>query len=316
MLHIITDENNTLAGVILSQLKNEDNVNIINFSKKKKSFFEKLIRYIESKFFLINNGLSLPKETRSEFKKISSNDSVLLFDIDYVRDLQIICKTLPKTKKRSIFLWNPIKTHDGKNWKVKRNLKIFNSLFDSVCTFDPSDSKKYSLNLVPQPFFKPQILDSEKNIDLYFIGSDKGRLQQLISIKKNAELEGLKCHFHIIPSKRVEYSKEEKNYLSSKEISYEENLVIASRSKCLVEIVQENQSGPTMRTMEAAFLGCKLLTNRKSASSDVFFHSNNIFILKNNVHTPLTPFLKSKMENFDHDIYAAHDIRNWWRQFL
>ena len=316
MLHIITDENNTLAGVILSQLKNEDNVNIINFSKKKKSFFEKLIRYIESKFFLINNGLSLPKETRSAFKKISSNDSVLLFDIDYVRDLQIICKTLPKTKKRSIFLWNPIKTHDGKNWKVKRNLKIFNSLFDSVCTFDPSDSKKYSLNLVPQPFFKPQILDSEKNIDLYFIGSDKGRLQQLISIKKNAELEGLKCHFHIIPSKRIEYSKEERNYLSSEEISYEENLIIASQSKCLVEIVQENQSGPTMRTMEAAFLGCKLLTNRESASGDVFFHSNNTFILKNNAYTPLMSFLKSKMENFDNEIYAAHDIRNWWRQFL
>ena len=53
MLHIITDKNNTLAGVILQRLQDEINVNIINFPKNKKSFFEKVIRYYESKFHLI-----------------------------------------------------------------------------------------------------------------------------------------------------------------------------------------------------------------------------------------------------------------------
>ncbi len=50
MLHIITDKNNTLAGVILQQLQDEINVNIINFPKNKKNFIEKAIRYYESKF--------------------------------------------------------------------------------------------------------------------------------------------------------------------------------------------------------------------------------------------------------------------------
>ena len=41
MLHIITDKNNTLAGVILQRLQDEINVNIINFSKNKKILLKK-----------------------------------------------------------------------------------------------------------------------------------------------------------------------------------------------------------------------------------------------------------------------------------
>ena len=51
MLHIITDEDNTLAGFILQPLHEINGVNVIQFSKKKKSFFEKIIRYFEAKFF-------------------------------------------------------------------------------------------------------------------------------------------------------------------------------------------------------------------------------------------------------------------------
>ena len=316
MLHIITDKNNTLAGVILQQLQDEINVNIINFPKNKKNFIEKAIRYYESKFHLIGSGSSLPKETKESFNKISPDDSVLIFDIDYIRDLQVICKVLPAVKKKSIFLWNPLKTHDGKDWKVKRNLDILGKIFNNISTFDPSDANKYSIDLVAQPFFKIEKVDINKNIDLYFIGSDKGRLNQLIAIKNKAEQEGLICHFHITPSKRIEYSEEEKKHLSFTEISYQENLILASKAKCLVEIVQENQTGPTMRTMEAAFLGCKLLTNRSSAANDIFYHPNNTYIIHGANQIELKSFIDSAPVNFEQEINLTHNIKNWWQQFL
>lgn len=77
MLHIITDKNNTLAGVILQRLQDEINVNIINFSKNKKNFAEKAIRYYESNFNLIRGGLSLSEEAKKSFNEISIDDSIL-----------------------------------------------------------------------------------------------------------------------------------------------------------------------------------------------------------------------------------------------
>ena len=316
MLHIITDEDNTLAGFILQPLHEINGVNVIQFSKKKKSFFEKIIRYFEAKFFLLGQGISLSKEIKKSIEKISKDDSVLFFDIDYIRDLQVISKALPPVRRKSIFLWNPLKTHDGKDWKVQRNLNILRNLFDDVFTFDSSDANNHSLRYAVQPFVDLNISSSEKDIDIYFIGSDKGRLKQLIEIKKRAENEGLICHFHVTPSKRINYSQEESKYLSHHEISYEDNIKKAARSKCLVEIVQNNQTGPTMRSMEAAFLGCKLITNRRSAKNDIFYHSNNVLIFEDVKEMQLTSFLNSEMRDFNKEVKAAHEVRNWWKQFL
>lgn len=316
MLHIITDERNTLAGFILRPLHEEKEVNIIQFSKTRRNFFQKIIRYFESKFFLINGGLSLTEETKFALKKISRDDSVLFFDIDYIRDIQVICRAMPLTRKRSIFLWNPLQTHDGKISKVKRNLIILRKLFHRVSTFDPVDAKIYEMDLVAQPFLEMDKYDSAREIDIYFIGSDKGRLSKLISIKESAIAQGLNCNFHITPNKRIVYSEEDIKHLNNLNISYAENINIARRSKCLLEIVQENQSGPTMRTMEAAFLGCKLITNRKSASQDVFYHPNNVLIIEEGGNYDFHGFMESEYISFENEINEVHSIRNWWYQFI
>ena len=315
MLHIITDEKYTLAGFILHPLHEEKEVNIIQFSKKRKNFIEKAIRYFESKFFLVNGGLSLCEDTKMGLKKISKNDSILFFDIDYMRDIQLISQAIPKVKKKSIFLWNPLQTHDGKLSKLQRNLKVFKDLFDNVSTFDPVDAEKYNINLVAQPFLEIDLNKSERKIDIYFIGSDKGRLNKLIEIENMAKSQGLKCNFHITPSKRIDYSEEEKKYLKSFNISYPENIDIARDSKCLLEIVQENQAGPTMRSMEAAFLKCKLITNRKSAKHDVFYHPNNTLIIEDGTSYDFKSFLESEYVNFEKEIKETHSIKKWWHQF-
>ena len=88
------------------------------------------------------------------------------------------------------------------------------------------------------------------------------------------------------------------------------------QSRCLLEIVQDNQSGPTMRTMEAAFLGCKLITNRKSAVQDVFYHPSNTLIIEEGESYDFQAFIKSKYVDYSEKIYETHNINNWWRQFL
>ena len=56
MLHIITDKNNTLAGVILQRLQDEINVNIINFPKNRVSVCEYLINDLYKKYTATNKN--------------------------------------------------------------------------------------------------------------------------------------------------------------------------------------------------------------------------------------------------------------------
>jgi hypothetical protein len=69
MLHIITDEDNTLAGFILQPLHEINGVNVIQFSKKKKSFFGKIIRYFEAKFFYWVKELVFQKKYKNQSEK-------------------------------------------------------------------------------------------------------------------------------------------------------------------------------------------------------------------------------------------------------
>lgn len=319
MLHIITDTRHTLAGFILADLKDNPEVNIIEFPKDKRNVWQKAIRYVEAKFGLIGQGKYLPAITREHLTTIHPSDSVLIFDIDYPKDLQIIKKHLPACKKISLFLWNPVQNHDSKLEKSLRNIQVLRKEFSNIYTFDPQDAQNHQLKWVPQPYRNISISTGtplEKDIDLYFIGSDKGRLDQLINIQKSAESAGLKCHFHITPSKRYQYTKEQAVYLSKKHVSYEENLALARRAHCLLEIVQANQSGPTIRAMEASFLNCKLMTNRVHAQDQPDYAPDRIWVFNEVTPDGIQHFIHQPHQPPSSDALMEHDIRHWWKNFI
>lgn len=317
MLHIITDTRNTLAGFILQGLLAEDAVNIIEFPKDKRTLWKKILRYIEAEFGIIGSSHYLPKITQKQLQQIRPEDCVLIFDIDYHRDLLILQQQIPQCKKISLFLWNPVQNHDAPNKKALRNIQRLRENFKHIYTFDPEDAEQYNLQFLPQPYRYLSISSKieEEDIDLYFIGSDKGRLQQLLNIKQTAQQMGLNCFFHIAPSKRYSYTPEELQHLSRTQLSYEENIALARRSKCLVEIVQANQTGPTIRALEAAFLGKKLITNRKHARNAPTYTSDSVWITSNLSADGLREFLSRPRSMAAPEVLAAHEIRSWIKNF-
>lgn len=317
MLHIISDTRNTLAGFILKGLGSGDSVNIIEFPKDKRSFWQKIVRYIEAKFGVIGSGCYLPVSTQQQLKAIQPTDSVLIFDIDYHRDLLILKQHIPACKKISLFLWNPVQNHDAPSKKALRNIQVLRTHFPHLYTFDPEDARQHQLQFLPQPYrsLETPATASPPDIDLYFIGSDKGRLQQLIEIKRQATQMGLRCHFHIAPSKRYQYTPEEELHLTRQHLSYAENIALARRSKCLVEVVQANQTGPTIRALEAAFLGKKLITNRQHAQEAPTYTAANVWITSSVTQAGLQAFLSTTPEELPPQILAQHEIRSWVKNF-
>lgn len=318
MLHIITDTRNTLAGFILQGLRPEDPVNIIEFPKDKRSQWQKTLRYVEAKFGVIGSGCYIPSSTKKQLLRIHPEDSVLIFDIDYHRDLLILKQLIPSCRKISLFLWNPVQNHDAPNKKALRNIRLLRENFEHIYTFDPEDAKLHQLQFMPQPY---RDLDAashpnEEDIDLYFIGSDKGRLQQLIEIKQTAERLGFSCLFHITPSKRYSYTQEQEKHLTRQHLSYPENIALARRSKCLVEVLQAHQTGPTIRALEAAFLGKKLITNRLHAKNAATYTPESVWITSQVMSKDLKKFLATPFSAPLPETLATHEIRSWVKNFV
>jgi len=321
ILHIIVSTQGAISSVtewIFEPLISEPSVNIIRNSLlgQKPNLIKRVLRPLAaiSKF---PGRLYLGKDLIKKLKSIKPEDSVLFFSIENVRDVRILLRNMPPCKKKSVFFWDARKSYDDERSDRKdlKKSKSFKKICD-VYTFDPDDASKFDLNLIPQ-VFREMVCDSEipyqeKPFDLYFVGEDRGRLQQLIDIKNTAENSGLCCKFHITPTQDIDYTEDQRKHLAFSKISYTENIGLAEQSKCLLEITVKNQSGPTLRTMEAAFLGCKLITNRVQAKTSGLFPARNLMILPGEIFD----FINNPPEKMDTKKLDKYNIKYWWKQFV
>ena len=315
MLHVITNTQDTIAGFILQGLADKNENRIIEFPRGRRTPWQKIIRHIESLQKKTSKSHYLTQDFQKQIASIKKEDTVLFFDIDYHRDLKIIKKHLPPHKKTCLFLWNSIFQHDSKGSAAKKAI-LFRDLFTETYTFDPKDAETYGFRLIPQPYrlLEPPVSTKREN-DLYFIGTDKGRVGQLQKIKAMAESASLKCQFHITPNKKIKYTPQQTALLSTHSLSYAENIEIARKSRCLLEIIQKNQTGATMRAIESIFLNCKLITNNPYAQTMPGYSPDRVLMLDDVTPETLKAFLDSPHAPPPASALAQPEINHWIKIF-
>lgn len=137
--------------------------------------------------------------------------------------------------------------------------------FDLVISYDRRDSIKYGIEYHNTIFSKINInFYKEKASDVFFIGTDKGRLSLIVETYIKLTSFGLNCKFILlnVPEEQ-RILKGEIEYIDHL-LSYKETLKYVVGTKCLLEIMQPGAVGITYRTLEAIAYGKKLLTNNKS----------------------------------------------------
>jgi hypothetical protein len=203
-----------------------------------------------------------------------------------------------KTSCRIIhWYWNPV---------IKS--VIPNSKGTELWSFDEDDCKKNNMNYISTYYFSSIKLTSKCIIyDIYFVGEDKGRLDELLKLKKLFKEAGLRVNMHITESKEST----DRNFSFQHGIPYEEVLERISESKAILDIVQTGQKGISQRPMESLFFKKKLVTNDKDIAKHDFYNKNNIFILGNDNIQDLNNFINSKYENIDKNIVDRYDFSEW-----
>lgn len=176
------------------------------------------------------------------------------------------------------------------------DIKSYKKKFDIVLSYDKGDCEKYNLVYYPTPFSKidiDKLPKVDEDIDVYFCGAGKTRYPEIFKAYVKCKNQGLKCKFFLlgVPLDKRIY---EEGLVYDKRISYEMNLAYAAKSKCILEIMQENADGYTPRLWEAIMYDKHLLTNNKSVKKSNCYNPNNILIINEN--DDISNWINSKVE--------------------
>jgi hypothetical protein len=208
--------------------------------------------------------------------------------------LTYIHKEYPNAKLVFAFT-NPTKKINSKY------IGLIKKHYDLILSFDLADCEEYGWTFYSGVYSKRNDLDLSgiKESDVFFVGTNKGRIDAVHEIFDLLTGHGLKCDFHVMD---VENSKirDDNPIHYNKRLSYEDVLKRVCKTKCILEILQENQKGSSLRVMEAIAYGKKLLTNNQIIKQERFYNGNQMFVFDKPSDIDIR-FLLNNVESFEYD---------------
>ena len=229
------------------------------------------------------------------FENLNSYDT-LIVNMNYLTRnvLDIVSDRNPKLRIIGWY-WNTI---DESNTPVDyQNSKI------EYWSFDEMDCTKYGLkkNIQYYSFIENDTVQ-DKTIDVFFVGREKDRRDEITSFRETAEFYGLKMDFHVISGKD--------NLLPYKEIRE-----ALAKSRAVLEINKRNQAGFTLRTLESLFYEIKLITNNRLIKKSEVYNKNNVFIIGEDDEKRLPEFIRSPYDHASDRIKDDFSLDKWFNNF-
>lgn len=311
--YILYNGRSELASFVFEGFAQEGTV-LVDYPEKPAGVAAKVGRALESFVPGAQLGLYPDPATRRKLRAIRAGDEVIFFAIENARNVGNLKKYIA-TPDVHVFLWNPVARLKTDAEHSMRQLDLVKHNARRVYTFDPEDARRHGLTLAPQPY-RHVVAEPALEIahDFYFSGVDKGRLPILLQLQSAIEQLGMRHHFHIVGDKGARYAPEHKRQLQERWISYTENVARSWRANCLVEIVQQDQSGPTLRSVEAVFLQKKIITNRPSARDDRFFDPDRVLVFDRVDAEEIRAFMGRPFQPVRPELLQPHEIHAWVRQ--
>lgn len=227
-------------------------------------------------------------------KRLEDIKIVILFDtgFDNIYKITDYIKRINPEIKIVFWYWNPVE--NNRTALADKNI-------DEIWSYNKFDADRYGFRYNPQFYHMTLIPDSVMpDADLVFLGKDKGRREILTGLKENAENLELKYNFTIT----------EKNGV----LEYEEYLRRVFKSKCIVDIVSNQECGLTLRPLEALFYKKKLVTNYEDIVNYDFYDKENVFLLGKDDINKLANFVDSPYKEIDEKIVDFYSYERWLKR--
>jgi hypothetical protein len=315
MLHVIVPSY-PLTEFLFEPVRGMDGIRIIPHHLPRLTPLRKLKRVAEIALApWLRRSWCFDESYIAQLRAIPASDTVLFFALENLKDLQLIRRFIA-TPRLHQWIWNPV----GSFRKSALSQAFYRAWLHRAgiasSTFDPADAQRLGFQWRHQVYRQVDVDPSlPKLCDVSFVGIDKGRLPQLEHWRQQLQAEGFNCHFHIVRDKRKRYDAQAQGLTTDRWMPYPECLALMQRSDCLLELVQANQQGLTLRSLEAAFLNKKLITNNPTILDTALYSPQRVFVLGRDNPAGLGAFLRSAHAPVDPAALARHDIQHWIRQW-
>ena len=181
-------------------------------------------------------------------------------------------------------------------------------------SYSPEDCQKYKL-MYNTTFLFDSLVQNEKKVESFtgkkkalFVGRDKGRLKELLHLKKILEKENIECEFHIIGNPQSN------KYRYENPIAYQKVIDMIKQADILIDYYTDEMAGLSLRPMEALFFRKKLITNNCTISNYDFYNKSNIFML-NERERAIGEFVRADYVEISRNIQNQYLLSNWIERF-
>lgn len=275
-----------------------------------KKVFRDINKYLKPfRLFHLRYDLPLKSIWYNDLPNFEDYDIVVVSANEYTPEYvnHIEGKIRNAALRKIFWYWNPVK-HAYRPEIIPNDWELW--------CFDLANCIDYKLRYNTQYYFESLVAkysddSSNGDYDVFFVGLDKGRLSLLLELKDGMENVGLKTDFHIVDEKKTSL-----NPIYKQKISYDEVLKKIKKSKAILDIVQSDQNGLTLRAMESLFFERKLITNNKDIIRYKFYSRDNIFILGKNDISELDKFIKLPYDSSVNIYKGYYDFSSWLNRMI
>lgn len=252
-------------------------------------FDNKLLNWINK----VHNSIKINKIIKLPLKKIwykhylknqnIKNDECNIFiffegnqigyDVDYICYLKSL---FPNSK--FVFRYTNI-LYDLNLWTAD----LVNKYYDYVFTMDLKESENQGWLYYPNTYnlkLAEKKDSTEIKYDIFFIGRDKGRHEKLINLCMFLSERDVNCKFLISGVPQEKQINDIRGIEYIEKVNYEQVIDYILHSNCILEILQDNQYGSTLRPMEAIAYNKKFITNDTQIINQIYFEEKNMKVFR------------------------------------
>lgn len=175
-----------------------------------------------------------------------------------------------------------------------------NEFYDVVYAFDPSDAPRYNFKYSPLIYSANTISDIKPKNEVFYVGKAKDRYPMLIAVFEKLGQMGIDRRFFIfgVEEEKQQYKDE---IVYNKLIPYEECLKHIQESQCLLDVIQGESEGYTIKVCEAIYYDKLLITTNHNIIKEPFYDPNYICVITDTNDIPEDFFDENKKVKYSEE---------------
>lgn len=233
--------------------------------------------------------------------------------------LSVLHDLLPKAKF-VLYLWDSIENRPN----VVGNFPYFDKIF----SFDERDARRYRLGFRPLFYLKDYSVASQDSysFDISFIGTIHSDRFLVLNMLRNRYKNKFRFYYYLyiqsywvfLIYKFLKPSMGVKRFSEFRflQLPVKQVQEILEDTVSVVDIEHPDQSGLTIRTIEAVFSGRKLITTNSDIVNYDFYDSNNILVIDRKYPVIPDGFLEGKATEMKPDLVDKYSLKGWLKELL